>query len=431
MSRIDDLAQQAITTGIIPPEATAAERAELEGLLGSAASMRAERSRVEADADASMPIAMARFERFMAAQQAAAPSRTVAVTRPRDGFLGRIFAVRRGLALSGAAVAIGLLAAVALFGSQALLSSTETASAQVLSPDDYVQLQGIVQSTTTNGDVRTVNLDSALGHVQVTLSAETSVVDEQNAVDPGTIKAGDQLLVGGVAVNNHAVTAHTVALSQQAKTAPRQVKLKALSKLVPNLEGRVSLLSIAKDGSKARVLIDARNGDRYVVNVDVATAEALVGLASTALGTEVRVDAATDAKQANFRLAVTSPQASSPVPERTVTPEPRPTPTVAGASPPVKRPDASAAAGKASFVTVRGVMTSRNGILFQLETKDGVVTVQLRPETRRLIAESGFTRAEVGNPDAVIGHSVMVTGGLDPKTGRVIADLVVVGPRLR
>jgi hypothetical protein len=430
MSRIDDLLQRAIVTGAMPAEATEAERAELAELLSGVAAVRTVRRDVEAEANATMPIARARFERFMAAPQAPALSRPVVIaTRARAGVLGRLFGAHRGLALSGAAVAIGVLAVVTLFGSQALLSNTETAAAQVLSPDDYVQVQGVVQSTSVNGDVRTVNLDSPLGTVQLTLSNETSVVDEQNALDAATIKPGDQLLVGGVAVNNHAITAHTIAISPQPKPAPQQVKLKALSKLVPNLEGRVSLLTISKDGTKARVLIDAANGERYVVNVDVAAAEELLRLSSTALGTQVRVNAGTDAAKAVFRLAVTSPAPASPSPDRSVTSVPTPAGSPANGG--AKRPDASAAAGKTGFVTLRGVVTGRSGTLFQLETSEGVLTIQVRAEARRLVGDSGLTRADIGNPDAVIGHAVTVTGGLDPKTGRVIADVIVVGPKAR
>ncbi len=423
MSRIDDLLQQAIVTGAIPPEATEAERAELAGLLGGAAALRTGRRDMEAEADATMPIARARFERFLAAQPGAVASRPVTVaSRPHPGILARVFRAHRGLALSGAAVAIGLLAVVALFGSQALLSNTDTASAQVLSADDYVQVQGVVRSSTTNGDQRTVALDSPVGLVQVTLASDTSVVDDQNAVDASTIKPGDQLLIGGVALNNHAIAAHTVAVSQPTNAALRRVKLKALTKLLPNLEGKVSLLTISKDGSKARVLIDAPNGNSYIVNIDVAAAEELLRLSSTALGAQVRVNAGANVKTAIFALALTSP---APTSARTATPDAPRSPASAGA----KRPDASAAGGKPSFVSVKGVITGRAGPLFQIETRDGVLTIQVRAETRRLVGNSGLTRADIGNPDSVIGHLVTVTGGLDPKTGRVIADLVVVGPK--
>lgn len=426
MSRIEDLLEQSLSTGTIPEEATAAERAELEELVPAARTLRDGRHAIDAEASRSLPIARARFERFVAANQQPVAVRAQAVSVPRRGLFSRLFDVHRGVALAGAAVAIGLLGVVALVTSQALLSNTETASAQVLFPDDYVQVQGTVQSLNGTGDARTVSLDSPAGRIDIALSGETSVVDEQTTIDPATIKVGDQLLIGGVAVDGHTVSAQTVALSR-AKPAAGTPRLKLLSRLAASLEGRVSLLTISRDGTTARVAIDGVNGERYVAKVDVATAEELLRLSSTALGAIVRANAQADPK-APIRLALTSPSPSSPVPERTVTPDVTQGAPAAGT---VTRPDAATVAGKASFVTVRGVVIGRNGNLLSLETARGLVTVVVRPTTRRLAGDSGLTVADLGNPDAAIGHTATVTGGLEARTGRVVADLIILGPRFR
>lgn len=427
MSRLDDLLQQTIATGAIPSEATEAERAELQPLLRMARAAAQDRARVEAEATASMPIARARFERFVAAQQAqASPEPRAVVSEPKAGFFGRLLKGHRGLVLSGAAVAIGVLAVIAVSGSQLLLSDTETASAQVLSPDDYVQVQGVVKDVSTSGDTRTVTLDSELDAVRVTLNAETSVVDEDSTVEVSTIKAGDQLLVGGVVGSNRQVTANTVAVSKARATAPKVIKLKKLGKLVPNLEGRVALLAVSKDGTNANVLFDAADGQRYLVKVDARTAETLVRL-NSALGARVRLLPGDNTRDGVFALTLTDGTGGSPTPERTSTPAPSPSPTrVAGGA---IRPDAGESAGKPTFVTVRGIVVAREANVLQVLTLRGRVAVAVRPATRRFWGESGIGANETGNPDVVIGHTVSVTGGVDSRTGRVVADTIVVGPR--
>ncbi len=429
MSRLDDLLQEAIARGAIPSEATEAERAELQPLLRAAQAAAQDRARVEDEATASMPIARARFERFVAAQQApAAPVRGAVVSEPKPGWMGRLLKGHRGLVLSGAAVAIGLLAVIAVSGSQLLLSDTETASAQVLSPDDYVQVQGVVKDVSGSGDTRTITLDSALDSVKVTLNAETSVVDEDSTVEVSAINAGDQLLVGGVVGTNRQVTANTVAVSQARNAAPKVIKLKKLQKLAPNLEGRVALLAVSKDGQRANVLVDAADGHRYLVQVDAKTTETLVRL-SSALGARVRILPGDNPKDAVFALTLTDEAGTSPTPERTSTPAPSPSPTkVAGGA---ARPDAGESTGKPTFVTVRGIVVAREANVLQVLTLRGRVAVAIRPATLRLWGESGITANETGNPDVVIGHTVSVTGGVDARTGRVVADTIVVGPRPR
>ena len=422
MTRIDDLLQQAIATGAIPAEATELERAELQPLLHAARSVGGARPRVEAEASASMPIARARFERYIAAQQApASPTPRSAAVPSGRGFFHRIIQHHRGLVLSGAAVAIGLVAVVAIGISQLVLSDTESAAAQVLTPDDYVQVQGVVQDVAVNGDLRTIQLRSDLATVQVTLGADTSVVDAGAAIEVSAIQPGDQLLVGGVVGTNRQVAANTVARSQAPKPLPKVIKFKTLRKLLPNLEGRVSLFAVAKDG-RARVLIDAADGQRYLVYIDAKTAELLVRLRS-ALGAQVRVTAGDNPNDATFALSLAEPASPS------VTPPTSPSPSsIAGGA---ARPDTTQANGTPGFMTVRGVVIAREANVLQVLTRDGRVPVAVRPATRRFWGESGLDSGETANPDALIGHTVSVTGGLDARTGRVVADTIVVGPRAR
>ncbi len=427
MSRIDDLLQQAVVTGVIPAEATEPERAELERLLSAARATMELRSRVEAEAMASLPVAQARFERFVAGQQPQAVAiPRPASSRPKVAFPGRLFARHRRLLLSGAAVAIGLLAVIAVAGSQVLLSDTETASALVLSPDDYVQVQGVVRKISGSGENRAIVLDSAVDSVRVVLNSETSVVDEATTVDASIIKAGDQLLVGGVVGANREVTANTVAVSNARGVTPKVIKLKNLRELPPNLEGQVALLAVAKDGQHANVLVDAADGHRYLVKVNARTAEALVRLRS-ALGARVRVTSGDNPKGDVFALVLTEHRGESPAPGRTSTPGPSPSTTPGAGG--VARPDAGDSAGTPAFVTVRGIVVARDLNVLQVLTLSGRVPVAIRPATLRLWSESGVPASETANPDVVIGHIVAVTGGIDARTGRVVADTIVVGPK--
>ena len=196
--RFDSLLARALATGTIPPEATAAERAELEPLLRTGAILEQAGAETAREASTSMPIARARFERFLVAESQNAGLRGAAARPPRRGILGRLVHSHRGLLLAGGAVAVGLVAVIAVFGTQSLFSGTETADAQVLVPDDFVQVQGVAGSVSLVDGVRTVTLQSEFGNVSVLLSADTSVVRDQTNATSDSIKPGDSLLVGGV-----------------------------------------------------------------------------------------------------------------------------------------------------------------------------------------------------------------------------------------
>jgi hypothetical protein len=409
MSRTDDLLARALSSGEIPPEASEAERAELAPLLAAAARMKPNRASIEREAAAAMPIARARFERFVETRhQQAAP---LFAEAPRGGFLGRLVRGNR-LALSlGGAVAVAAIAIVALFGSQALLSGTETANA--LSADDYVQVQGVVSSATTSGDQQTVLVNSELGAVTVLLSPSTSTVDETNPDGAASLKAGDTVLVGGVVTAvtpRREIAASTVAISQASIAAPRQVKLKELKKLLPNLQGRIGVLSVAKDGHSARVLIEAASGERYIVRVDGATAEALLRRSSTAIGTEVSVSDGDVPNDGVFALEEVG--------------------TAGGASAAPSAVPGAARPGLA-FAGVKGVIAGREANVVEVIDADRkTVLVTIRANTRILFADSGLTLADIGRPGPLMGHTVAVSGGIDARTGRISADVIVIGPKL-
>jgi hypothetical protein len=99
-----------------------------------------------------------------------------------------------------------------------------------------------------------------------------------------------------------------------------------------------------------------------------------------------------------------------------------------GASP---SPSGVAAKPGLTFAGVKGVIVGREGnVLEVIDAQRQVVLVAIRPNTRILLAESGLTLADVGKPGgAATGHTVAVSGGVDARTGRISADVIVLGPK--
>jgi hypothetical protein len=398
MNRLDDLLAQVLANGGVPDDATEAERAELATLLAPAARLRRDAPRVEAEAATAMPIARARFERFLA--NAARPAPVVAAAEPGRGLLGRLLGHGRIMAAAGAAVAIAIAAIVVLAGSQALTSNTDSANALTL--DDYVQVQGVVASA-ANG---TLTIHSDANDLTVAITDSTTTTDASGSATSTPLKAGDTVLVGGVATGARSITAGTLALSSADQTAPRKVTLKRLNKLLPGLQGRIGLLAVSRDGNTATVLLTTTAGDRYVVKVDGKTAELLLNRAASALGALVTVNDGAKANDGLFSLTVADPGT--------------PASPSAGTTP------------AATFAGVRGVVAAREGTLVQVIDADRkTVTVVIRPTTRILLGESGLTAADLADPRPVVGHAIAVSGSREVRTGRIIADVIVVGPRLQ
>lgn len=394
--RIDSLVAEALRTGEVPPGVTDDERSEVLDALAAAGRLREARRNVDSEARAAMATARARFQRFVAeAERPAAPGIAV----PRQGWFARNLGRHRVWATAGAAVAVGVLAVIILFGSQALTSGTE--SAEALTPDDYVQVQGVVSATNPDGSV---TVASDLGTVTVAVSDMTNIADDSGA--PTSLKAGDTVLIGGIVKDDKSIAASTLAVARAAAVAPRKTALRELKKLTPGLSGRIELFAISGDGSSGTVLIETAKGDRYVIHVDAATAAALINRSATAVGTDVTVSDGAVAGNGTFALAVV--ENASPTP---------------GASAP-------ASASAAGFAGVRGVIVAREANVVRVMTTDGrMVNVVVRANTRIVLAGSGLTAADLTDPKPAIGHAVAVTGGREGAGGRIIADVLVIGPK--
>ena len=422
--RIDDLLERAIESGTMPPEATAAERGEIERLLAGREVLRAARDAAHADATAARPTARARFERFTAEQQATATAARgrapVAATRPRKRF-GRFAVLVTGVRGVAVAAAIGLVAVVALFGAQNLRNTTEAAAA--FEAGDYVQLQGTIARVGPG----TIDLRYELGTVRIELGETATGVADGVAVDPGTLKAGDTVLVGGVAGDGGTVSARTLAVSAEALPAPAKVAVRRLESLDGKLPGRVVAFALTPAG-RGRVTLETGDGQRVLVIIDPRSAERLVELGAV-IGRRVTVAGVSPGAGGMYFLEFDG----VPLPPTRAATGVRPTLTPAANGTPATAPTRPAVAvaptPPAGLVRVTGVLTERDGLVLRVATDGGPVRVQLRAVTRILVGESGITLREWVAGATGAGHVVTVSGGIDMRSGMVVADLVLLGPK--
>jgi hypothetical protein len=393
----DNALDELLSTGSLSADVTDAARRELERLSATASSLRRAASVADDEARASMPTARARFQRYMEAS--GRPAQPVRAAAPRRGLLGGLFHAHRFLTPIVSAGVIGVLAVAAVFVSQAVFSETPSANAQVLNPGDYVQVQGVVSQATGEGDTRQIQLRSEFDDLNVDISADTALVDG-SSTSAAALKPGDLVLVGGVVGKDGRIAARTVAPGGVPGAPPERVKFKELRDLRANLQGKVVTLTVAPDGSKGVVLIDGGDGQQYMVRLDGKSAEALLNSVATAVGARVQVGPGEQPGQGMFSIEVKGEPPAGQLPK-----------------PP-------------AFSEIRGIVTGRTANVLQIDTPRGPVSVLVRLDTRFLLGESGLAREALrGDGASIIGHSVAVTGGLDRGTGRIVADLIVVGPR--
>ena len=413
--RVDDLLELTLTTGRIPDEATPAERAEIASVLGAMGVLQAARAEQTEETRVSMPTARARFQRdvgYVAANQIPAPEPGTADPLPGRGFFGRLFGHGGMAALAGSAAGIGALVLVGAILWQVAVSGPTSAYAQMVEPGDYVQVEGVVKESSSGQ----LELQSELGRVDVELSDTTALVDAEAAGDLSTLKTGDRVLVAGIAGAGRKLLAQTVALSQsRGEPAPKVITFKQLERLRRDLEGQVVTYTLSSDGTRGAVLIETASGERFLVRVDGRSVEQLLSRASTALGQRVRVREGSGLTSGTFSLEV-QPAAGAGA---TATPGPAEKTRFARVAGVVTSvvPSATSAAGR----IIDGTLT--------IQTLRGPVTVIVRPNARVLPGDSGLSLGAGGRGEAT-GHTIVVTGGIDKQTGNVLADVIVMGPKL-
>ncbi len=394
--RIDELLQRALETGVVPADATAEERAELAPLLASSAALKLNAARVSAEANAAMPTARARFQRHLEAQRRAAsqPAQPAAARggQSSGGFFGGFFGTR-AFAMSGAVATIAVIAVLALVILQPF-SSVETASA--LTIDDYVQLDGVVAAT----DGSTVTVQSpVVGEVEIAVSDQTAVSDENGERAATSLKAGDPVLVSGIVTAKKAIAASNVAVAsnQTAATDGNSAKVTQLKKFREGLVGSIRVLAFSPDGSRARVLLVTAR-ERLLVDIDARSMDEFLAANPRPLGATVHIVEAPDLPKGVFRLEAAPSSGGTP----TVTSGPQ-------------------------FQNVRGVVLSRTANILMVRTDRGVVPVVVRRTTTVRFGDSGLTLQDVLAGETVIGHEISVSGNQETANSRrIVATLIVV-----
>ena len=401
--RIDELLEQALVSGT-PAEASPVERVEIEQLLAIAGSISALHPAVDAEARAALPTARARFERHVAAGPVTQTGRTATWTEQRPGFLVRPFAVHRRLSVAGSAAIIGLVALLSVFASQSY-DGLETASAQVLNQNDYAQIQGVITATSGEGEDRTATLSSDFGEVEVSLGELASVTSADQLVDASTLRAGDEVTVAGTVAKKDKATsiaARTMAILKANAKPPARPKVTLLRELRKGLEGRITVFAVAQDGKSARVLVDAGGGEQFVVVVNARTLGELLNASEAAVGRRVMVSQEPGGPKGEFTLTALNAPAGQPTP--------------------IVRPAANGA--------VAGLVLARDGNVLRVQTDRGPVQVVVTLETRIAIGpEAGLSADRFRGGNLAIGHAVIIQGGVDRTTGRLVADVIWVGAK--
>jgi hypothetical protein len=392
-ARLDALLARALTEGRVPADASPDEAEALRRYLGAAGLLTEARADVTAEAEASMPVARARFERFVASRRERA---AVAAKPPRRGSTSLF--VRRPLWLSAAASLV-VLAVGAAFAARALFSGADTASAQVLEPGDYVQFQGVVsQAPADTSSSLTVATDFDEG-VEVTLEDTTSILEGESPAAPAALAVGAPVAITGEVDEGGRVVARSVAFVREVRPAPDQAPIERLKHLAHDLNGTIVHFVLNAEGSAGKVVIVTAEGHRLLVEVDGVAAERLFRLVRV-LGTEVTLTPSKDgAPSLDLR------------------------PATPGDGPP------SATPGAPTLSSLEGVITGRTFNVLEVETARGPVKVVLTRRTRIVLGESGLLReAFLRGEASAIGHTVVISGNVDKDTRRIVADVLSIGP---
>ena len=280
MDRIDYLLELALDSGDIPAEATPAERQELLAMLAPASALRAAADGAEDESRASLPVARARFERFLDTQARQMPTPPAMIQPTRRGFLVWLTNGPRAAGLALACMALLLVVVVGV--RQVAFDSAATAEA--LTPGDYVQVQGTISSATDENGARVFKVDSELGELTIDAALATPVVSGSESTDAASLAPGDSIVISGVVKERLRVAAQTLALARQPVVTPRRLTFRELKKLQPDLSGRVVVLTLSADGTRGRVLIETPGGERLLVEAIRNGEVSIVGHTVTVTG---------------------------------------------------------------------------------------------------------------------------------------------------
>jgi len=240
--------------------------------------------------------------------------------------VGGIFGLLFSSSLVRGAAAVTAIGIVALFVSGSLTSNVDTASAQVLEPGSYVELQGVVtEASAPHNGVVTVRVQAEFGDVVVDLNAD-GVIDEggvSRAVS--SLRKGDALVVAGQVGFDRSVAASRLAFAATA-AGEKKAAVKALKALPDGFEGVVTTVAISADGTTGTAVVEDKAGQRFVVPVTAETAATLLNQAASAVGSKVTLKSQDGKGAAGVSLEVkgeANAAVSHPLPPEVPTPPAR------------------------------------------------------------------------------------------------------------
>lgn len=390
--RLDELLDLELMGDDLPDDLTSDEREELDTLLQARLTLESSKESVEAELNAALPVAKARFERFLSVEQQPA---SVNRGEKQRGWFGRALAIPRFAAIGAPALALGAIAVLALF----LLNSSfrDVDVAVALSEGDYVQFEGTIGKATTVGDRVELTLDSGAGSFQVTVAGNTRILRDGFVSSMSALTPGAVVVVDGVVGGEQKVVAGNVLFGTH--VPPEPARLQQYDGQREPIRGGIVLFRLPQDGLVGELVLQVGPGRRVVIPVDGHSLESLLRRFSTALGETV----------------VVTPIPGSPlfrieVPGNGVLLEP-PTP----------------ADGRPALVTLRGVVLEFGPDGAVLVTQNGRENVIVTPETKILGQDSGLTPLQLGDRNSIVGHGAAVVGFHDEVAGGFVADLVIIG----
>ena len=408
--RIDELLDEALHTGSVPAEATPSERAEITRLLAAAADLRASADSVDIEVERALPIARARFERHLAAARGPA----VVPAPLRRGMWGRLRdRLRTGpLVAFGSAAAIAIVALVAVLVVPSLFSGTQSAYASVLTAGDYAQVEGVVTDVVSDGAQRTVIVESEFGSLEVQLPEGTSVVSDAEPLTVDAIVKGQRVRVSGVVDKQRRLAASTVVVSG-ATSKPDRKHFERLRDVHEPVRGTIVWFSHAEDGSHGVVALLTADGGRFFAEVDGPAVADLLNQHASVPGAEIVLSASGDDRRPGV-LALEVVERRPPPPAG----EPA---RACETLPPVRH----------GLVRVCGVLIARDGETLTIETAADGQRIAIATSKTRVIplGESDVSFEQLRrNPEAGIGHLVVITGAPHRDSDRIVADVILVGP---
>jgi len=395
--RLDELLEFALRTGALPDDATDDERAELEPLLGAANTIDESAASLATEAAATMPIARARFERFIAAESAPVPAREVAPQASR-GWIGRVFGSMRPLAATGVAAAVVVLVVVAFVGGDLIGSGTSTALALEVDPGDYLQVEGVVTEVTEGEDGPRIRLETEAGFIELDLSVDTSVLHDARAMGIRDVRVGQRLSVAGLVNEQRRVRAAVLSVRAEDGDAPQKVQVDEAKNLGDSFVGDIVAVRFDKTQRSGTVLVRLPDGKVTKFVLEGAQLAGFISGQGFGPGASVRLTHTGD----GFVIA-----------------------PIERAGDRCELPPGTL--DRLGQETICGILLAQEGLNLTLRTIDGVIELKLVRDAHIQVSEaSGVTLQEVLEQGGAIGHGILVTGH---KRGDVfIVGIVIVGP---